>query len=621
MIEVEQEVKTPYLDKYTDNLSAKVAKKSEDYQVYGREKEVQAVIISLLRRTKNNPILVGEAGVGKTAIVEGLTLAILRGQVPESLQGITVRSLELSSLMSKEDGGFIAKFKKIIEEMVATRGHNLLFVDEFHTVVGAGSQDGQSLDAGNVIKPVLARGDIQLIGATTLDEFHDYIETDRALERRMQPVMIDEPTIPQAISIIDQAKAIYESFHKITISSEAVKQSVRLSARYLTDRFLPDKAFDLIDEAATIASAEGKTSITEEDIAQVLKDKTGIPVTTILKGDSERLDGLKEKLMNRVKGQEDAIDAIVDAVTIAQAGLQDENKPISSFMFLGPTGVGKTELSKALAEALFDDEDAMIRLDMSEYKEKEDVAKLIGNRVTKTKGQLTQAVKQKPYCVVLLDEVEKAHGEVMDLFLQVLDDGRLTDSSGRLISFKNTIVIMTTNIGAKKIINKWELKGSFQNLTDRDRQQFEKSMDSELQTEFRPEFLNRIENKLIFNLLEREIIVKIAEKNLSEIEDRMKRQNLTLSYEPSLIQYLSDVGTDVKNGARPLERLIKRKVLAPISAKSLSLDKTKQTYNIHLWVDGEAPDGQHRKDLRQVQLDIEGKIEGKIGEEVDSLFS
>lgn len=613
MIEVEDELKTPYLDKYTDNLSAKVAKKSDDYQVYGRDKEVQAVIISLLRRTKNNPILVGEAGVGKTAIVEGLTLAIVREQVPESLKGLTVRSLELSSLMSEDDGGFIAKFKKIIEEMVATRGHNLLFVDEFHTIVGAGGQAGQALDAGNVIKPVLARGDIQLIGATTLDEFHDYVETDRALERRMQPVMVEEPMIPQAISIIDQAKGIYENFHGIQISSEAVHQAVRLSVRYITDRFLPDKAFDLIDEASTIASATGKDSVSDENIAQVLKDKTGIPVTTILKGDQERLDGFREKLMDRVKGQEDAIEAVVDAVTIAQAGLQDENKPISSFLFLGATGVGKTELAKAIAEALFDDEDAMIRFDMSEFKKKEDVSKLIGNRETGTKGQLTEGVKRKPYSVLLLDEIEKAHSEVMDLFLQVLDDGRLTDSSGRLISFKNVIVIMTTNIGAKKIINKWELKGNFKELTDRDRQQFEKSMDSELQNEFRPEFLNRIENKIIFNLLERNVIEEIAEKNLSKISDRMKRQNLTLSYEPSLIQYLSDVGTDVKNGARPLERLIKRKVLAPISAKSLTLDKRTQTYNVHLWVEGKAPDGQHRKDLRQIQLDVEG--------EMDSFFS
>lgn len=607
VIELEDELKTPYLDQYTDNLMAKVTKKSDDYQVYGRNKEVQSVIISLLRRTKNNPILVGEAGVGKTAIVEGLTLAILRGQVPEPLKGLTVRSLELSSLMSEDDEGFIAKFKKIIEEMVATRGHNLLFVDEFHTIIGAGSQNGQALDAGNVIKPVLARGDIQLIGATTLDEFHEYIETDRALERRMQPVMVEEPTIPQAITIIEQAKVIYEKFHGIQISSDAVHQAIRLSVRYLTDRFLPDKAFDLIDEAATIASTEGKSKVTEKDIAQVLKDKTGIPVTTILKGDQERLEGFKEKLMNRVKGQEDAIEAVVDAVTIAQAGLQNEKRPLASFLFLGPTGVGKTELAKAIAEALFDDEAAMIRFDMSEYKQKEDVTKLIGNRATRIKGQLTEGVKQKPYCVLLLDEIEKAHSEVMDLFLQVLDDGRLTDSSGRLISFKNTIVIMTTNIGAKKIINKWELKGNFKDLTDRDRKQFEKSMDSELQNEFRPEFLNRIENKLIFNLLERDVIEKIAEKNLSEIADRMKRQNLTLSYEPSLIQYLSDVGTDVKNGARPLERLMKRKVLAPISVKSLQLDKSKQGYNVHLWVEGQAPDGNHRQEQRQIHMEIEGE--------------
>ncbi len=607
VIELEDELKTPYLDQYTDNLTAKVTKKSDDYQVYGRNKEVQSVIISLLRRTKNNPILVGEAGVGKTAIVEGLTLAILRGQVPEPLKGLTVRSLELSSLMSEDDEGFIAKFKKIIEEMVATRGHNLLFVDEFHTIIGAGSQNGQALDAGNVIKPFLARGDIQLIGATTLDEFHEYIETDRALERRMQPVMVEEPTIPQAITIIEQAKVIYEKFHGIQISSDAVHQAIRLSVRYLTDRFLPDKAFDLIDEAATIASAEGKSKVTEKDIAQVLKDKTGIPVTTILKGDQERLEGFKEKLMNRVKGQEDAIEAVVDAVTIAQAGLQNEKRPLASFLFLGPTGVGKTELAKAIAEALFDDEAAMIRFDMSEYKQKEDVTKLIGNRATRIKGQLTEGVKQKPYCVLLLDEIEKAHSEVMDLFLQVLDDGRLTDSSGRLISFKNTIVIMTTNIGAKKIINKWELKGNFKDLTDRDRKQFEKSMDSELQNEFRPEFLNRIENKLIFNLLERDVIEKIAEKNLSEIADRMKRQNLTLSYEPSLIQYLSDVGTDVKNGARPLERLMKRKVLAPISVKSLQLDKSKQGYNVHLWVEGQAPDGNHRQEQRQIHMEIEGE--------------
>lgn len=602
-------VKTPFLEKYTDNLSAKIAKKEADYEVYGRDEEIQNVITSLRRRTKNNPILVGEAGVGKTAIVEGLALAILRDQVPNDLKGLTVRSLELSSLMNGDDGGFIPKFKNIIQEMIATKGQNILFVDEFHTIVGAGSQNGESLDAGNIIKPALARGELQLIGATTLDEFHDYVETDRALERRVQKVMVEEPTIPEAITIIDQAKVIYEDFHRIKISRAAVETAVRLSVRYITDRFLPDKAFDLIDEAATISSAENKELVTEKEIAQVLKNKTGIPITTILKGDNERLAGFKEKLLKRVKGQDEAIDAVVDAVTIAQAGLQDENKPISSFLFLGPTGVGKTELSKAVAEALFDDEDAMLRFDMSEYKQKEDVAKLIGNRGTRTKGQLTEGVKQKPYCVLLLDEIEKADGEVLDLFLQVLDDGRLTDATGRLVSFKNTIVIMTTNVGAKKIIDKAELKGNFKNLTDRERQQFERSMENVLQREFRPEYLNRIENKLIFNLLESDVIEEIAEKNLSEIALRMKRQNLTLSYDSSLIAYLSDVGTDVKNGARPLERLIKRKVLAPISAKSLDLNKTTQSYNIHVWVEGEAPDGSHRIDQRQLHFDVTEPLE------------
>lgn len=595
---------TPYLDKYTDNLSEKIAKKAEEYQVFGRDQEVESVMISLLRRTKNNPVLVGEAGVGKTAIVEGLTLAILRDQVPEQLKGLTVRNLELSNLMNEDDGGFISKFKKIIEEMVLTKGTNLLFVDEIHTIVGAGGTTEQALDAGNILKPVLARGEIQLIGATTLDEFHDYIETDRALERRMQPVMVEEPTIPEAIQILEEAKKIYEEFHGIEIYSEAVEQAVRLSVRYITDRFLPDKAFDLIDEAATIASANHKNFIAAEDIAQVLKNKTGIPVTTILKGDYERLEGFKEKLQERVKGQEEAIAAVTDAITISQAGLQDESKPIASFLFLGPTGVGKTELSKAVAEALFDDEDAMIRFDMSEFKQKEDVIKLIGNRITRTKGQLTEKIKQKPYSVLLLDEIEKAHNEVMDLFLQVLDDGRLTDSSGRLISFKNTIVIMTTNIGAKKIINKWELKGSFSDLTEREWAQFDKSMDSELQNEFRPEFLNRIENKIIFNLLDRSVIEEIAEKNLQQIGKRMKQQNLNLSYGDDLIQFLSDIGTDVKNGARPLERIIKRRVLAPISAKSLNLDRTHQTYTFRLWVEGEAPNSHYRKDFRKIQMEI-----------------
>lgn len=600
-MEEKKHVQTPYLRKYTENLTEKIAKKASDYEVYGRDKEVESVIISLLRKTKNNPILVGEAGVGKTAIVEGLTLAILRKQVPDLLTGVTVRSLELSNLMSEEDGGFIPKFKKIIEELVLTKGSNLLFIDEIHTIVGAGGSKGQALDAGNILKPVLARGEIQLIGATTLDEFHDYIETDRALERRMQPIMVEEPSIVEAIQILEEAKTSYEIFHGVQVESEAVEQAVRLSVRYLTDRFLPDKAFDLIDEAATIAAVSQQKFVGARDIALVLKNKTGIPVTTILKGDSERLEGFEEKVRSRVKGQDEAILAVLDAIIISQAGLQDENKPISSFLFLGSTGVGKTELSKAVAAALFDDEDAMIRFDMSEYKQREDVIKLIGNRNLGIKGQLTEKVKQKPYSVLLLDEIEKAHPEVMDLFLQVLDDGRLTDGSGRLISFKNTIVIMTTNVGAKKIINKWELKGNFRDLTEREWTQFDKSMDSELQTEFRPEFLNRIENKIIFNLLERSAVEEIAAKNLRIIEERMERHGFSLSYGQDVIEFLADVGTDVKNGARPLERLMKRKVLAPISAKSLSLD---QDYQFHLSVVGETPNSHHRKDNRSIEITL-----------------
>lgn len=595
---------TPFLEKYTDNLSEKVAEKLDDYQVYGREKEIQAVQISLLRRSKNNPILVGEAGVGKTAIVEGLALAILRGEVAPRLRNLTVRSLELSSLMSESDGGFIVKFKKIIEEMIETRGENLLFIDELHTIVGAGGQEGQALDAGNVIKPALARGYIQLIGATTLDEFHEYIETDRALERRMQPVMIMEPTISQAIEILNQAKGIYEKFHQVIISDEAIKQAVILSVRYLTDRFLPDKAFDLIDEAATIASAESLKLITEQEIAKVIKDKTGIPVTTILKADRERLVGLKTKILERVKGQEEAVDTVIDAITIAQAGLQDENKPISSFLFLGSTGVGKTELAKALAEGLFDDEAAMIRFDMSEYKQKEDVTKLIGDQKSRTKGLLTEGVKRKPYCVLLIDEIEKANGEVVDLFLQVLDDGRLTDSSGRLVSFKNTIVVITTNIGAQKIIKQYEIKGSFKNLTARDRRQFEKSMGTELKTEFRPEFLNRIEHKLIFNMLDETVSKEIIEKNLLKMKERMGKINLMFSYSPALVDYLSDIGTDVENGARPLERVIKQKILAPIAKMSLELEESDVEYSIYAWIDGQAPDEYHRIDQREIRFDV-----------------
>lgn len=597
--------KTPFLDQFTENLSQKISQKPKDYQVYGREEEIQAVIISLCRRTKNNPILIGEPGVGKTAILEGLALEILQDRVPEALKGLTVRSLELSSLMNESEGSFITKLKNIIDELKKTLGQNLLFIDEFHTVVGAGSQNGESLDAGNVLKPSLSRGEIQLIGATTLDEFHEYIEQDRALERRTQPILIKEPTIAQAIEIVGQAKEIYEDYHNVSISHEAVCQAVKLSTRYIPDRFLPDKAFDLIDEAATIVSSKGQELVTEREIAEVLKKQTGIPVTTVLKGNKERLNSLEEKLHQRVKGQDEAIKAVVEVIKISQAGMQDENKPIGSLLFLGTTGVGKTELSKALAEGLFDDEEALIRFDMSEYSQKGDVTKLIGDRNRRSKGLLTEGVKRKPYSVILLDEIEKAHPDIYDLLLQVIDDGRLTDATGRLVSFKNTVVIMTTNIGQEKILTKAAMKGSLRHLTEREQIQFEVSMEIELKTEFRPEFLNRIEYKVIFNLLEREDLEEIVEKNMKEIEERTNKKGLFLSYDPAVLDYLVDIGTDSKNGARPLERLLKRKIQAPISDIILKLPNIKaHQYVIHIRVEGEKEESNPRKDPRQLQFNV-----------------
>lgn len=600
-----QASKTPFLDQFTENLSQKISQKPKDYQVYGREEEIQAVIISLCRRTKNNPILIGEPGVGKTAILEGLALEILQDRVPETLKGLTVRSLELSSLMNESEGSFITKLKNIIDELKKTPGQNLLFIDEFHTVVGAGSQNGESLDAGNVLKPSLSRGEIQLIGATTLDEFHEYIEQDRALERRTQPIIIKEPTIAQAIEIVGQAKEIYEDYHNVSISHEAVCQAVKLSTRYIPDRFLPDKAFDLIDEAATIVSSKGQELVTEREIAEVLKKQTGIPVTTVLKGNKERLNSLEERLHQRVKGQDEAIKAVVEVIKISQAGMQDENKPIGSLLFLGTTGVGKTELSKALAEGLFDDEEALIRFDMSEYSQKGDVTKLIGDRNRRSKGLLTEGVKRKPYSVILLDEIEKAHPDIYDLLLQVIDDGRLTDATGRLVSFKNTIVIMTTNIGQEKILTKAAMKGSLRHLTEREQIQFEASMEIELKTEFRPEFLNRIEYKVIFNLLEREDLEEIVEKNMKEIEERTNKKGLFLSYDPAVLDYLVDIGTDSKNGARPLERLLKRKIQAPISDIILKLPNIKaHQYVVHIQVEGEKEESNPRKDPRQLQFNV-----------------
>lgn len=599
----------PYLDKYTEDFTKKVAEYPEDFEVFGRKEEIENVVISLLRKTKNSPLLIGEAGVGKTAIVEGLALRIVRKQVPDRLQNLTVRSLELATLSNNKDGEFIEKFKRIIDELVKTKGENLLFIDEIHTLMGAGSNDGNALDAGNTLKPVLARGEIQMIGATTIDEYHETIENDRALQRRFQNIQVDEPTVQQAIQILSGAKSKFERYHGIRIGKSAVTQAVKLSVRYVPDYFLPDKAFDLLDEACTIARTKDITLVTKNQIAEVLKRRTGIPVTTILKDESVRLTDVDERLSNRVKGQEFAVKTVTDVVTIAKAGLQDESKPLATLLFLGTTGVGKTELAKGLAEVLFDDESAMIRLDMSEYSQEGSSLKLIGTR--KTKGVLTEAVKHKPYSIVLFDELEKADREVHDLFLQILDDGRLTDGTGRLVSFKNTIVIMTTNIGAERIKINAELKGDVDKLSAREYQQFIAAMDLELQNEFRPEFINRIEHKIVFKMLDKPVIKQIARKNLDVLNKRMFKQGAYLVFDQKLLDYLADNGTGLNNGARPLARLINRVVLAPIARQLVNLEKKKgYAYEFRAEVIGKAPTNEdelidHRKVIfhtRQVKI-------------------
>ncbi|RRA59955.1 ATP-dependent Clp protease ATP-binding subunit [Streptococcus agalactiae] len=597
--------KTPFLDRYTTNETQKIAKLAHFYPIYGRDKEIESLIVSLLRRSKNNPILVGEAGVGKTAIVEGLCQAILKGDVPKELESVNVRSLELASLMG-QDEGFIPIFKAILKEAMVTKGENLLFIDEFHTVVGTGGSERSALDAGNLLKPALARGEIQLIGATTLDEFHEYIENDRALERRMQPIMVEEPTPKEAIQILEAAKGAYERHHQLTITREAIRQAITLSIRYIPSRFLPDKAFDIIDEAGAMVARRGQSSVTETSIATVFQEKLGIPMTTLLKEEKQSHLELEKKLKERVKGQDGAIDMVVDSLLIAQAGLQDLSKPLGSFLFLGTTGVGKTEMAKALAQALFDDEEAMIRFDMSEYSQEGDAKKWIGDAQKRTKGQLTEKVKNKPYAVVLFDEIEKGAPEMYDLLLQVLDDGRLTDSSGRLVSFKHTVIIMTTNLGAQKIIKQTELKGSIDGLNERDAKQFLASMMGELQSDFRPEFLNRIEGMIVFNLLNQSIIREIAQKNLDHLKQTLTEKGFDLIYDEQLIDYLAELGTDVKNGARPLDRFMKKYLLAPIAKTILPLND-EGGYELLVGVEGDAPSPQHRFDKRKISVQVRSK--------------
>lgn len=614
------------------------AKQGKIDPVIGRDTEIQRVIQILSRRTKNNPVLIGEPGVGKTAIAEGLAQRIVNGNVPEILRNKRIISLSISSMLAgaKYRGEFEERLKKAIDE-VQQHDDMIIFIDEIHTLVGAGATEG-AMDAANILKPALARGEFQVIGATTLDEYKKHIEKDAALERRFQPVQVGEPNEEDALEILMGLRDRYEAFHKAKITDEALKAAVTLSSRYITDRFLPDKAIDVVDEAASkvrmkvfsaapdvkaledrlnvvkkekeaavtsqdfekaaklrdeeqalvkeiddkkaVAKEESdqKLIVTEEDIAAVVAQWTGIPVAKIAEEESETLLHLEDELHKRVIGQDDAVTAVAKAVRRARAGLKDPKRPIGSFLFLGPTGVGKTELARALASSLFGDESAMIRLDMSEYMEKHTVSRLVGAPPGyvgyEEGGQLTDAVRRKPYSVILLDEVEKAHADFFNILLQVLDDGRLTDSQGRTVDFRNTVIIMTSNLGAKALHkNSTELgflapKKAESNAKDAkniDFKEAKKSVMDAVKRHFRPEFLNRIDEMIVFHPLTEEDLTKIVTILMSDVTKRLGERDLHLEITPEAMKLLVKEGSDFTMGARPLKRAIQRLIEDPVS--------------------------------------------------------
>ena len=616
---------TPTLNQYGSDLT-KMAKEGKLDPVIGRKEEIQRVIQILSRRTKNNPCLIGEPGVGKTAVAEGLAEKIVAGDVPETLKNKRVVSMDIASMVAgaKYRGDFEERIKKALKE-VKKAGDVIIFIDEIHTIVGAGSAEG-AVDAANILKPLLARGEIQLIGATTLKEYRKYIEKDAALERRFSPVTVNEPTEEETIQILYGLRDKYEAHHNVKITDEAIKSAVELSSRYINDRYLPDKAIDLIDEAASkvrmrsytepdsfkelkdaiekldkekeeairvqdfekaakirdkenskkkelenakkeweTKSSKNVLALKEEDIANVISSWTGIPVTKVSQSENEKLKNLEANLHKRVIGQDEAVSAVAKAIKRSRMGLKDPNKPIGSFLFLGPTGVGKTELSKALAENLFGSEDSLIRIDMSEYMESHSVAKLIGSPPGYVgydeAGQLTEKVRRKPYSVILFDEIEKAHPDVMNMLLQVLDDGRLTDSQGRTVNFKNTVIIMTSNVGAKLITDKKTLGFIEEKESgEKEYQDIKKDVMGELKKEFKPEFLNRIDEIIVFHKLEDEQIRKIVDIMLNNVAKLLKEQGIKLTVDDKAKDLVAKKGTDKSFGARPLKRAIQTMV-------------------------------------------------------------
>ena len=609
--------------------------------VIGRKKEIDKIIQVLSRRTKNNPVLIGEPGVGKSAVVEGLAQAIVKGEVPDLLLGKTVFALDLPGMLAgaKYRGDFEERLKETVEQIRAN-GNIILFIDEIHNIVGAGASADNSMDAANILKPMLARGELQTIGATTIDEYRKFIEKDSALERRFTPVNVEQPSVEETIAILRGLRDKYEAHHKVTISDDAIVAAASLSDRYITDRFLPDKAIDLIDEAASRArldSYNGPADIKEkeheierltaektkairrddfmgaqqifdkikrveqeieqlraewekkrgechatigsEDVARIVAGWTGIPVVKLTEEESARLLHLEDELHKRVIGQDEAVSAVAKAIRRARAGLKDPNRPIGSFIFVGPTGVGKTELCKALAAAMFGDERLMIRLDMSEFMEKHSVSKIIGTPpgyvgFEDTGGQLTEKIRRKPYSVVLFDEIEKAHPDVFNVLLQLLDDGRLTDSKGRVVSFKNTIVIMTSNIGAGKVNEMRRLgfagEGEPSKEEEAEYDRMKEKITEELKAQFKPEFLNRIDEIIIFHKLSREDASRICDLFLSVLSARLKKREIELDITVAARGLLLDEGYDAVYGARPLKRVIQRRIEDALSEEILA---------------------------------------------------
>lgn len=636
---------TPTLNQYGSDLTKKAREGKLD-PVIGRNTEIDRVIQILSRRTKNNPCLIGEPGVGKTAIAEGLAEKIVASDVPETLKDKRVVSIDISSMVAgaKYRGDFEERIKKSLEE-VKKAGDVILFIDEIHTIVGAGSAEG-AVDAANILKPLLARGEIQVVGATTTNEYRKYIEKDAALERRFSPVTVEEPSEEDTIKILEGLRDKYEAHHNVKITDEAIKSAVELSTRYVNDRYLPDKAIDLIDEAASKVKMQTYTKpdsmrkleaeiekvdkekeeaiatqnfekaaklrdteknkkqkladeqtkwkdnntkkvikLNQEDIATVIASWTGIPVSKISETENEKLKHLEENLHKRVVGQDEAVSAVSKAIRRGRVGLTDPTRPTGSFLFLGPTGVGKTELAKALAEAMFGNESAMIRVDMSEFMESHSVAKLIGSPPGYVGydegGQLTEKVRRKPYSVILFDEVEKAHPDVMNMLLQILEDGRLTDSQGRTVNFKNTIIIMTSNVGARLITDKNKLGFSGENEQESKKQEYEstkKEVMAELKKQFRPEFINRIDDIIVFHKLEDEDIKKIIEIMLTQVTKRLGAQNIKIEIDNQVKDLIAKKGVDNNYGARPLRRAIQNMLEDKIAEAMLDgVVKTEKT--------------------------------------------